>query len=232
MHLYPRLLILSVFLVFVSAATAETTVFFGITYDVVISAPMPVGDGTESLRAFTLAIVNTTGNAMLNPAGFDGTALFGYTGISGKLHQQDVASLIRTPTTDNTDLATDIDTHFLFTMADVLAVTAPVETSGLLASGEAPNATGPLAAFAQTSFGDNLTGDPALIGGATGPRWDLAYIVVPQGELITLDFVINGFDGSEDIFASFEVVPEPTSLSLLSIGAILAMKGRPKLPSL
>ena len=213
-------------LIFVAATAANGhTVFSGAVYDVVISGSVAVGDSTESLQAFRLTIINTTGNPGYDPAGFDGTAVFGYTGISGWLHQQD-APFAQTPTTDKVDFATDIDTHFLFAVSDVLYVTAPNETSGVLPSGEATNATGPWNMFAQTTFGDNLNGNLALIGGATGPTWDLAYLVSRHGELITLDFDVNGIHGGEHVLTTFSVVPEPASLSLLALGAVFALRRR------
>lgn len=123
------------------------------------------------------------------------------------------------------DFATDIDTHFLFAISDVLYMTAPSETSGVLPSGEVTNATGPWSALAQTSFGDNLNGTFSLIGGATGPTWDLAYLVSRHGELITLDFDVNGVDGGDVVIGSF-TVPEPMTLSLLAAGGMVLLRRR------
>ena len=107
MKTYAHLAVAVLIFVAVTAANGHT-VFSGAVYDVVIADSVAVGDSTESLQAFKLTIINTTGNPGYDPAGFDGTAVFGYTGISGMLHQQD-APFTQTPTTDDADFATDID---------------------------------------------------------------------------------------------------------------------------
>lgn len=84
-----------------AAAGGDITVYSGTIYDVVITNPAPVGanPGGEALVGFSLKIVNTTGNPAYDPAGFNGMAVSGYTGISGALHQQD-APFAQTPTTE------------------------------------------------------------------------------------------------------------------------------------
>ncbi|HDZ21046.1 MAG TPA: PEP-CTERM sorting domain-containing protein, partial [Phycisphaerae bacterium] len=56
---------------------------------------------------------------------------------------------------------------------------------------------------------------------------DLANIVVPFGETVTLLFFMNGTGGGEVIDTSFTVpIPEPASLSMLVLGALALLKRR------
>ena len=171
----------------------------GVNFDVEISEPVAVGDGSERLLMFQLMAV---GKNELLPAGFDGT-------IRGPLHQQSAADVI-TPSLDEpldgSLFLTDIDTHFGISNADLIAVFALTETLGTAESSrETADATGPEAATARTSLGTSLSGTFARIG-ELEQRWLLAQIVVPGGSTIDLDFELGLSGGSvENVVVSFDV---------------------------
>ena len=206
-------------------ARADTVVFSGATYDVSMSNPVPVGDGSESLLAVTLTVTNTTGDPGYAVTAFDGMD-FGYTGITGILHQHYSATFdpppLATSTLDSTSYATAIDTHFLVMLADLLIITTPNEDVSLAPSAEATDAVDPFHLYADTDFGEYLTGTFAVDG---VPSLALAYIVVPTDSVVTLDFFMSGASGGEYIGTSF-VVPEPASMSLLALGGLALLKRR------
>ena len=209
----------------VGAAKADTIIFSGDIYDITISSPVAVGDGSESLLAFTLTAINTTGDAGLDPSAFDGLN-FGYTGITGMLHQH--YSMIFDPpplatATLDSAYATAIDTHFLFPLAAMLIVTAPSEDVFLAPSLEATDAAVPFDGFADTDFGAQLTGVFAV---TAAPVLDLAYVVVPAHSghsfwsPVKLDFYLSGTKGGEYIYD----IPEPATLALLSMGGVALLR--------
>ncbi|KKN82119.1 hypothetical protein LCGC14_0312310 [marine sediment metagenome] len=200
------------------AANADFKVFNGSVYDAFITDPVEVGDGSESLWAVTLRIENKTEDETLDPSSFDGqTPEFGYTGITGKLHQQYATGLVpSTPTTDSTLLATAIDTHFLLVIADLLIATAPNE--------DVTMASAEVGAGFDTDFGTTLTGVFAV---DAVPTWILANIVTQVGEEVTLDFYISGTGGGEVISTTF-FIPEPATMGLLAVGTLGALIRRRK----
>ncbi|KKO11307.1 hypothetical protein LCGC14_0017870 [marine sediment metagenome] len=211
----------------VGVAHADFKVFDGAVYDVFITDPVVVGDGSESLLSVVLRVENKTGLPGFDVMSFDGvTPEFGYTGITGKLHQHYSAGLVpSTPTQESAAYTTDsaIDTHFMVVIGDLLIVEAPSEDV-TLASAEASDAAFPFDGFADTDFGTFLTGTFAVDAVET---LDLANIVVPFGETVTLLFFMNGTGGGEVIDTSFTVpIPEPASLSMLVLGALALLKRR------
>jgi hypothetical protein len=222
----------------VGAAQADILLFSGAVYDVFITNPVPVGDGSESLVSFDLKFSNTTGLPGFDPSAFDGVA-FGYTGItsgvfnSGSgLHNNYSAAFGDTPTLDNASYSTAIDTHFLDVLANMLVITAPSElTNDIGPSAEATDSVAPFDAFAATDFGSQLTGTFAL---NSAPTLTVAQIVIKDpGGLLTavpfgtgvvgLDFFMSGTSGGESFFFDIGVVPEPATMSLLAIGGIGAL---------
>ncbi|HDZ20079.1 MAG TPA: PEP-CTERM sorting domain-containing protein, partial [Phycisphaerae bacterium] len=56
---------------------------------------------------------------------------------------------------------------------------------------------------------------------------DLANIVVPFGETVTLLFFMNGTGGGEVIDTSFTVpIPEPATMGLLVLGGLAMLRRR------
>ncbi len=224
-----KLTVLLTVLLLAAAAHADVVLFSGARYDVVITDPVPVGSGAEGLVGFTLKFLNTTGDAGYDAGSVDGV-YFGYTGISGELHQHNSAALEPiSPTTDKT-YATAIDTHFAQSSADMLVVSTPTEDNGVAPSTEPSDAPPPFDGFGGTSFGTFLTGTWAVDAAAS---FELAYIVIadPGLPLVALpfgtglvhnDFFISGTKGGE-IFQFDIGVPEPATMGLLSVGGIAAL---------
>ena len=235
-------------------ANADITVFSGSIYDVVITDPTPVGinPAGENLMGSMMSIVNKTGLSGYDPAGFNGNSWAesnpsapdgpDYTGITGAFHNQYLVMDGTSPTLDDPDFATTIDTHFNLLSGDVLFVGfGPSETNNLPAgpTAEPFDATGPWAAFAMTDFGDRVYGNFAVNGGTLADvdgdgdptTWQFLYIVAPTDSIVTMDFFVtggvSGFEG-EDVSGSFPVVPEPATMSLLAIGGIGALLRRRK----
>ena len=156
-----------------AAAAGDTLVFSGATYDAFITTPVSVGDGSESLIAFELYLVNTTGDAGFDASAFDGEA-FGYTGFTGVMHQHYSTTLQpQTPNTDSAQFASSIDTHFVFATGDMLIVSPPTEdVDGAGTSNEASDAPPPFNAWGSTDFGNHLTGIFAVDAASTLVRLD------------------------------------------------------------
>ena len=215
-----------------ATAQADVLIFSGARYDVVITDPVVVGDGSENLIAFTLKFVNSTGDAGFDAGSVDGV-YFGYTGITGELHQEYSPALSpETASADNT-FASAVDTHFAQVAGDMLVVSPATEDNGVLPSTEPPLTPAPFDAFAATSFGTFLTGTWAV---NALPTFELAYIVIadPGGPLqfmpfgagqVHLDLFVSGVKGGE-IFQFDIGVPEPATLGLLSIGAMAFLRRR------
>ena len=127
-----------------SVANADVLLFSGASYDVFITDPVAVGDGSESLISFDLKLVNNTGDAGFDASAFDGVA-FGYTGITSGvfnagtgLHQQYSTVLQPTSPTLDGNYATATDTHFLDVVANMLVVTPPANSLPLSAPAPKP----------------------------------------------------------------------------------------------
>ncbi len=172
------------------AAPDAQRVFDGQIYDIRVMNVRNVGE-TGELIAFTLRVVNATGQDDYDLGAFDGVTQ-GMMGITGQLHQE---TLFGTPTiTADGPLATELDTHFLNESTEVVTARAPSETSGLVASNEASAGPDEIAPMATTSYGSQLTGAFA-IKGTTTPIWNLAQLVIQRDTRVTLDFVIAGRTG-------------------------------------
>ncbi len=219
--------------VFAGTANADILLFSGARYDVSITDPVAVGDGSEGLVSFVLKFTNTTGDAGYDAGSVDGV-YFGYTGISSQLHQETSPALSPTsPTADNT-FATVIDTHFMDIAGDMLVVSPATEDTDVLVSSEAPAVAPPFDAFSHTSFGSNLTGVFAV---DAAPVFDLAQVVVPASIItgydvmptgwIHVDLFVSGTKGGE-AFNFWLDVPEPATMSLLAIGGLAALIRRRK----
>ena len=231
-------------------ASADTLVFSGPTYDVFITDPVPVGDGSESLIAFTLYFVNTTGDTGYGFDTFDDVSLPGFTGITagplaetmlGGLHQHDSTLLGSfSPTLSNANYSTAIDSHFLVTDGDLLNIQAPNETRLVNPSAEASDAAPPFDDFADTSFGNHMGGAFASNSSIGVTTRNLAYLVVrdPGGPLVGVPYndplsvvdnyyLATGPKGGDAL--PFGIgVPEPATMSLLAIGGLAALIRRRK----
>ncbi len=281
--------LLSVALILAMATGASAGIVYnhtieGGSYDIVISEVLPVGAGAagENLVAFTLSIVNMSGDPLRNPAAFDGNTpketrpldtdntnwlgLPTYTGITTGpttadyvagtpgdypvivegdpgFHQQFMVGPTGTPTIDDPDFATTIDTHFLVSTAAILTPnTGPSEEFNIgnpwLSTNEPSdeNPASPFAWMVATDFGNRLFGQFTLNGGAAADfdgdgdptTWKLAYIVTTIDETIFMNFQVGSAGAaSEDIVGSF-AVPEPATMSMLAFGGIAALIRRRK----
>ena len=225
-----RIAALCFVLVFAAAGSnADTLISQTAIYDVFVTDPTPVGTGIESLYSTTLYVVNASGDAGNDPMAFDGV-FFGYSGVSGALHQHDMPGAgIFTPTSDSSVLATAIDTHFLNTLAELMYVVVPFETRNVAPSAEPSDFPPPLPVSSpETTFGDRLSGTFALTGGATGNTWQIAQLVAPRGTTISLDFAVTGIlepGPAGDIQTTF-LIPEPATLSLLALSSLPMLRKR------
>ena len=215
-------------------ASAQTTVHSGNIFDWVISDPVAVGDGSESLCMVILSIVNNTGDASNNPQAFDSKAS-SFWGIIGNLHQEDSYMLaIATPVND-TVISAAIDTHFLLDgipHAFDSGTGAPQESGGVSASAEAETTGGSLGSLVDTSFGSQLTATFTLTG-AVGDTMQLAQIVTPNGSDITVVADVATSTGVKDVTAQFTftqacgtVIPTPAALPMGLMGLALIRRRR------
>jgi hypothetical protein len=245
MFKFPHALLLTVAVTLMigGPAVADILLISGSVYDVFITDPVAVGDGSENLIAFDLKIVNNTGDAGYDASAFDGVA-FGYTGITSGvfnsgtgLHQQYSTVLQPTSPTLDGNYASATDTHFLDVTANMLVVTPPSEAMNDIGpSSEASDALPPfndVGTFgASTDFGSQLTGTFAV--DAT-PSLSLAHLVIRDTPAlfawsfgtgqVSFDFFISGTKGGEVI--RFDLgLPEPATLGLLALGGLTLLKRR------
>ena len=232
-------------LVLAGAAGADTMVLSGPVYDVFITDPVPVGDGSESLIGFTLYFVNTTADTGYGFDTFDDVSLPAFTGISagplaqatgGGLHQHDSTLLGSfSPTLSNANYSTAIDSHFLVTDGDLLNIQAPNETRLVNPSAEASDAAPPFDDFADTSFGNHMGGAFASNSSIGVTTRNLAYLVVrdPGGPLVgrpyadplaLVDCYFLATDPKGGQSLPFSIgTPEPATMSLLAFGVLTAL---------
>jgi hypothetical protein len=182
-----------------------TDVFTGNDFTIQVSNAVTVAGGLE---AVTLRAVGKNGAL---PNTFDSSKdNTGGTGISATaLHQVWPYDALATPTRDmSISITQTLDSHFLINTANLLTVVAPSEDRTL---NHLYDPWGGFGTFMKGTFTD-LT--------AVSSTWDFAYLVVPQGTTVHLDFAIgaSGFD-SENVSGSF-TVPEPSSLGLLAASVI------------
>ncbi len=208
-----RLCTLCALMVLTGTAHAGT-IWTGTNFQIDASAPAPVG---IALEAVTLTVVGLNGTL---PNSFDGIS-GGATGITtagNSLHQvYEFMPVTGSPTPTLALLVPanvafqPIDTHFLVDPPTILPVTAPSEDQNVGDATEAANA----------GYGSFLTGQFAL-SGAPPASWDFAYLVVPSGTTVSLDFRVADGSGThplEHVQTSF-TIPEPTTACLLAIGAL------------
>lgn len=197
----------------VSTGIAQATVIsVGTNFDIEVSTPIEVG--ITPLWAVTLTAVGKNG-ALPNTFDSDksGAGGTGITTVGDLLHQVWEYGTIATPTLtllgDPTPISQEVDTHFLVETADIATMSPPAENKPTPYTVE----------DSRGGFGNSLTGTFSLLA-VEQPRWDFAYFVVPAGTEVFFDFEIgaNGFD-SETVGGSF-VVPEPSTLLLLVLGAL------------
>ncbi len=203
--------------------------FSGSIYDGYYSDPLPVGDGSEDLVGYTVTIVNTSGDDAKNPSTVDAEPqYFGYTGISGVMHQHYSDELSADSPMQSDAYATAIDSHWLVDESEIIWVTQPYEDVGFLPSSEPTDMAPPADEFADTSFGTYLRGIWAVMGaeGTASPTRDVAYIVVPAGGMFSVDMFVTGPGGGETVTGErvIGVVPEPATMSLLALGGLAILK--------
>lgn len=190
------------------SAQADEQVFSGTIYDLYVTTPVEVGDGSEELVGVELYAVNKTGNAAYNASDFDGVGS-GYTGFTGTMHQHysDILGML-TPTLTYPQYATVIDTHFAFTESDMQVVTTPSEdVSGAGPSAEATDALPPFDNFGFTDFGNHLTGTFSVDAEASltlahlvlrDPGPTVNHVPFGHGE-INAEFYLGGAAGGETL---------------------------------
>jgi hypothetical protein len=193
---------------FAQADLVFTDVYQGANFAIQASNPVSL---TGTLEAVTLRAVGRNG---AKPNTFDSTIDdTGGTGItSTALHQiwpYDLEGL-KTPTLDVTiPINQTLDSHFLVLNANLAIVN--------MASENRPVTDHLYDAYG--GYGTSMTGSFSLKSTAS-TTWDFAYLVVPQGTVVNLNFEIGaaGFT-SEAVHRSF-AVPEPSAFALLAMGMV------------
>lgn len=245
--------ILCVLAICTTVASADTTVWSGLTYDAVISTPVVIGSSTSlssptvarDLVQFTLTFVNTTGDAGGNPFNLDlgdappapGTPVTG-NGLYGELHQHSFFGATNSPTQDS-PMADLFDTHLLLNAADLVSVMVPTEDANSTDPSDLVAVPVMVPALDTYMFGTQLRGVfTASAARPVGPLrtadWTLLNIVTfadaIDGDLannIHFQGVIAGETLAET--ADFQIsIPEPATMSLMAIGGIAALIRRRK----
>ncbi len=190
-----------------NAAIAQTTIFNGTIYDLLVSDPFTVGAGAfgENLVGMTITVVNTTGEVGYDPDVID-CDYFGYTGITGKFHQHRSTILGSDSPVATDPFATVIDSHW--ELAGEIYITPPSETYDVWASNEPTDALPPFDGFAETSFGDEMggtfvlrkLGEPHL-----GPEVEFVYLVSQPNQAINVNCFLTGPGGGEHVIATYTV---------------------------
>jgi len=195
-------------------------IFSGTHFDLQISSPIDVGD-TMSLKAVPLTAVGKNG---ATPYAFDGVSN-GHKGITTPLTSPALyqikqpyidefgeTSHISTPT--NTlkipgSIPQSRDTHFLIDEGSYIAVNDPTENNISVFT--------PLE-YPYSGFDSSLTGLFTLTGTGWGTSWNFAYLVVPNGTQVSLDFYITMDVGPPELVNITYQVPEPSVLLLFVTG--------------
>ncbi len=208
-----------------AASARASTIWTGTHVEVDVSAPVHVGIGLE---AVTLTAVGL-GGAL--PNAFDGVGSVGdpHTGITTSgdgLHQvfEFGYQAAQTPTltviSPGDAAYQPIDTHFLVYNAGIIPAPGEDPLENQLVQYTVENPDG--------GFGNSLTGAFASTLAPTS-SWDLAYIVTLPGTTVNLDFYL-AFSAinitHELVGASFTIVPEPSALVLLLLGAATVLVAR------
>ncbi len=191
-------------------AQAEV-VYSGTNFRIEESMPTDLGTGLE---AVTLTAIGQDPVSPYNPNGFDsGTGSnVGIWTASNALHQLWEFGVISTPTLTlsySGSIDQNLDTHFLISTGQYASVSNP------------PSETKEQGG----DFGNSLTGTFSITS-TVHPTWDFAYLVVPVGTQVNLNFTIAGVRGvnnvdvaSEVVNTSFTVTPEPGTITMLCAGA-------------
>ena len=210
-------------------------IYTGTNFDIEVSTAVDLEE-SPSLMAVTLTAIGKGGVLPVTfDSTFSGTGGTGITTVGNSLHQvwrgDGSQTWHRTPMVEvGYDL---LDTHFLDTTP--MTITQSPEENKLVSNLE----TGDI----YDGFGNHLVGAFAIqdVPANLQPTWDFAYIVVPSGTKVILNFELLGVDlegdgysdkvggipGSADVDTIFfTVVPEPSMLLLLAMGALgLLVKG-------
>jgi hypothetical protein len=193
---------------FARADLTYTDVYHGTNFTIQASQPVSL---VGTLDAVTLRAVGLNG---AKPNTFDGTKdNTGGTGITAAaLHQiwpYDLAGLM-TPTLDSTiPINQTLDTHFLVLTANLVIVNSPTENRPV--TDHTYDFWG--------GYGTSLTGTFSLKTTAT-TTWDFAYLVVPAGTNVNLDFKVGAAGFASEVVSGSFMVPEPSGLALLAVGGL------------
>jgi hypothetical protein len=194
-----------------SGRLAQAEMVFTDVYDgtnFTIQASNPVNLAGSALEAVTLRVVGLNGAI---PNTYDSSKdNTGGTGITASaLHQIWPYDALATPTSDMLIPITQAwDTHFLVNSANLLSVAAPSEDRVL---NHLYDPWGGFGTFLKGTFTD-LT--------AVNSTWDFAYLVVPHGTTVHLDFDIGGAGFASEVVGGSFTVPEPSALILLVVGVL------------
>jgi hypothetical protein len=227
---------------------SEHRVWAGMTYEAWITAPQVVGVyREEELVAFDLIFVNASDHTGANPFVID-LGSEDDRGIFGVLHQHHAFAGGMTSPTLSGYLSDDLDTHFNHQDEDLLSVVVPTEDIDLTNPSDVSGGTVSVYGnMDEYTFGTTLRGlFSATYARPPGPlrtaEWNVAHLVTPVSAidgiapagpevyvpLIVLKGEIGGTDTAETFeFAILNIdIPEPATMSLLSLGAIAILRRR------
>ena len=234
--------VLGIALLAASPALADYPVWTGTYYEASITELVVVGATPSGgdLVAFDLVFTNISGLSGADPYSLDFGAPGTEEGIYGNLHQQVVGYPfdIRSPTFVATDSGTgelgdNLDTHFNVAYNHIVSTMEPSEDAQLLAS-VVPQ-SGLFGGFELYSYGSYLHGvfNAAVARPVPSVPWEAVHLVVPAEDLLPgadTPLLVNGGIAGLDIeeYFSFNVVPEPATISVMVCGAIGFLRRRRK----
>ena len=240
-----------------TAAWGGPIVASGGLFEVITSDPVPVGNPAEGpdLYGFKVTIVPKNAGDQVGIFDSNDPSIVGESGLSVagmKMHQELFTNAgVTTPLMGPiafgfppadayqhpiADPAAGIDSHFLFTAADILAEDVLIAPGGtpsedydgtFALSGEPPEFwtvpdakdPGPYPIFGNKLEG--TFGDSRLVAGES---WDVAWIVAEFGSEFTFNALIANVRGEGEILrGTIPVVPEPSTVLLLLTGAVAAL---------
>ena len=188
------------------------------------------GTTTTGWTSYLITATTTDGSKI---TGFDlgGSVGSVLTGITGSLLQNWTPRSTKTGTVyDPTPIEAGqvngndwgIDSHILIGSNSMVVNAAPAEDSNLINPPGAPAND----AFDQYGTGTSITGSFGIQAVDQASSMNLAYVVVPTGFEFNMQIATDAGGGTKSTLVGVVGVPEPASLGLLGLGALLMLRRR------